>query len=52
MNELLSIGNAFQKMKDKDENGNKNTIEGVVKKMENKLNYQIYDLKKYKQLNE
>ncbi|CAF1043878.1 unnamed protein product [Rotaria sordida] len=44
--ELLSTDETCQKMKDIDEIGNQNTIENIMKKMENKLNYRIYDLKK------
>ncbi|CAF1093415.1 unnamed protein product [Rotaria sordida] len=44
--ELRSTGETCQKMKDIDEIENQNTIENIMEKMENKLNYRIYDFKK------
>ena len=49
---LLSSGNSFIKMNDQDERGNPNTIEQVIKKMENKLNHRLIDLKKSKKLSQ
>ncbi|CAF1345381.1 unnamed protein product, partial [Didymodactylos carnosus] len=50
--ELLSSGNSFRKMNDKDEKDKINTIENVVKKMEGKLNYRLNELKRAKKLSQ
>ncbi|CAF4735127.1 unnamed protein product, partial [Rotaria sp. Silwood2] len=50
--ELLSTGGSFVKIPEKDEKGKSNTIENVVKKMENSLNYKLNELKKNKKLSQ
>jgi predicted GIY-YIG superfamily endonuclease len=51
VHELLSTGNSFRKMDEKDKTGKTNTIEHVIKTMENKLDYRLTELKKAKKLN-
>jgi predicted GIY-YIG superfamily endonuclease len=50
--ELLSTGTSFKKIDDFDERGKANTIEHVVKKMENKLDHRLNELKKAKKLSQ
>ena len=50
--DLLGTGTAFEKLNDKDERGNDNTIEYVVKKMENKLSHRLHELKRSKKLSQ
>ncbi|CAF4428758.1 unnamed protein product, partial [Rotaria sp. Silwood2] len=52
VHELLSTGNSFRKMDEKDKTGKTNTIEHVIKTMEKKLDYRLTELKKAKKLNQ
>ena len=50
--ELLSTSGSFLMMPEKDDKNKPNTIENVVKKMENNLNYKLNELKKTRKLSQ